>query len=131
MNDHYKPKDYNSLSPYFIVDGAQKLIDLLRQLFDAVELRRYDMPDGSIMHMELKIDDSVIMLGDCSEQFPPNQHLIHIYVPDVDAVYGKAIDLGCESVEEPKQRDGDPDRRGTFKDFAGNVWSIGTQLYKN
>ncbi|HYG51708.1 MAG TPA: VOC family protein, partial [Flavobacteriales bacterium] len=66
MNSQFKPNGYNSVSPYFIVKGAQKFIDLMNVIFDAKELRRYDMPDGSIMHAELQIDDSVIMLGDAS-----------------------------------------------------------------
>ncbi len=126
--DPYKPEGYNSLSPYFIVDGAQKMVEFLQQIFNARQLRRYDMPDGSIMHAELKIDDSVIMIGDSSEKFPPNQQLTHLYVPDVDTIYEKAIELGCESIEAPKESEGDPDRRATFRDFAGNTWSVGTQL---
>lgn len=128
MEKQYKPEGYNSVSPYFVVNGARKFVDLLKLIFNARERRRYDMPDGSIMHVELQIDDSVIMIGDSSDQFPPNQHLIHVYVSDVDEVFDKAIDAGCEPVEPPKEREGDPDRRGSFKDFAGNVWSIGTQL---
>ncbi len=126
MNETFKPTGYNSVSPYFIVDGAQRLIDLLQQIFDATELRRYDLPDGSIMHAEIKIDDSVIMLGDASEKYPPVPLVMHVYVPDVDKTFEKAIALGCEAIDEPNQRDDDPDRRGTFKDFAGNLWSIGT-----
>ena len=128
MIKKYKPDGYNSVSPYFIVKGAQKLVDLLNEIFDAKELRRYDMPDGSIMHIELKIDDSVIMLGDASEKYPPVPQVLHVYVSDVDKVYNKAIQAGCEPVEAPTQREGDPDRRGTFKDFGGNMWSVGTQL---
>ncbi|MBK6264932.1 VOC family protein [Marivirga sp. S37H4] len=127
MKNNYKPDGYNSVSPYFVVDGAQKLIDLLKQIFDAEELRRYDTPDGNIMHAELRIDDSVLMMGNSSVQYPPNQLMLHIYVKDVDQTFQKAIDAGCQSVEKPKEREGDPDRRGTFKDFAGNTWSISTQ----
>ncbi len=128
MRKIFKPNGYNSVSPYFVVDGAKKLIDLLVRIFDAEELRKYDMPDGTIMHAEIKIDDSVLMFGNSSDKFPPNKLLTHIYVPNVDNVFQKAIDLGCEPLEKPKEREGDPDRRGSFKDFAGNVWSIGTQL---
>lgn len=128
MENTYKPKGYNSVSPYFIVDGAQKLIDLLTKIFDAEELRKFGMPDGTIMHAEIRIDDSVVMLGNSSAQFPPNQLLTHVYVKDVELTYKRAIDLGCESIEKPKVREGDSDRRGTFKDFAGNIWSIGTQM---
>lgn len=128
MNKTFKPAGYNSVSPYFIVNGAQRLIDLLKKIFDATELRRYDMPNGKIMHAEIQIDDSVIMLGDSSEKYPPVSVVIHVYVPDVDKTFEKAIGAGCEIIEKPKQSANDPDRRGTFKDFAGNMWSIGTQL---
>ena len=128
MKDSFKPENYNSVSPYFIVDGAQRMIDLLKQLFNATELRRYAHPDGKIMHVEVRIDDSVIMIADSNEKYPPNTHLMHVYLPNVDDTYKKAIDLGCEAVEEPKQKDGDPDKRGMFTDFAGNVWAVATQL---
>jgi uncharacterized glyoxalase superfamily protein PhnB len=125
---NFKPKGYNSVAPYFVVDGANKLIELLVEIFDAEELRKYDMPDGTIMHAEIKIDDSVLMFGNSSDKFPPNKFLTHIYVTNVDKVFQKAIDLGCEPLEKPKEREGDPDRRGSFMDFAGNVWAIGTQI---
>src|SRR5690606_26891107 len=111
----------------FVVKEAQRFVDLIRDIFNSEPLRRYDMPDGTIMHMELRIDDSVIMVGESSEEFPPTQFMIHVYVPDVDEVFHRAIGLGCIAVEDPKEREGDPDRRGTFRDFSGNFWSVGTQ----
>lgn len=128
METLFKPSGYNSVSPYFVVNGAQELIDLMKHIFNATELRRYDRPDGTIMHAEVRIDDSVIMIGDSSGEFPPLPWIIHIYVPNVDEIYKKAVEYGCEIVEEPREREGDPDRRGTFKDFAGNMWSVSTQL---
>ncbi|MBP0903639.1 VOC family protein [Mariniflexile gromovii] len=128
MEQKFKPNGYNSVSPYFVVDGAKKLIDLLIEIFGAEELRTYTMPDGTIMHAEIKIDDSVLMFGNSSDKYPPNKMLTHIYVPNVDKVFQKAIDLGCEPIEKPKEREDDPDRRGSFKDFAGNIWSVGTQM---
>jgi PhnB protein len=128
MKNDFKPKGYNSVSPYFIVNGAQKFIDLMKDVFDAKQLRRYDMPDGTIMHAEVQIEDSVIMIGDSSEKYLPVQLVMHVYVPDVEEIFEKAINAGCEIIERPKERDGDPDRRGTFKDFAGNMWSVATQL---
>lgn len=128
MNIDFKPKGYNSVSPYFIVDGADKFIDLIKQIFDAKVLREYRMLDGTIMHAEIQIDDSVIMVGNSSDKYPPVPIVMHVYVSDVDTVFQKAIDAGCEIIEKPKEREGDPDRRATFKDFADNLWSIGTQL---
>lgn len=127
MNKNFKPTGYNSVSPYFVVDGAQKLIDLMKQIFDAKELRRYDRPDGTVMHAEVQIDDSVIMLGDSSDKYPPVPLVIHVYVSDVDAIFDRAINAGCEIYDKPKQHEGDTDRRGTFIDFGGNMWSIATQ----
>ncbi len=127
MNNEFKPTGYNSVSPYFIVDGAQRMIELLKGIFGAEELRRYDNTNGSIMHVEIKIDDSVIMLSDSSEKYPANIFLMHVYVPDVHSTFKKAIALGCEAVEEPVSKEGDPDTRGSFKDFQGNTWAIGTQ----
>lgn len=104
MKNSYKAYGYNSVSPYFVVDGVQKLIDLLKQIFDGEELRRYDMPDGTIMHAEIKIDDSVLMMGNFSHEFPPNQLLTHIYVKAVDLTFERAINLGCQSIEKPKKK---------------------------
>jgi uncharacterized glyoxalase superfamily protein PhnB len=128
MSKQYKPKGYNSVSPYFVIKEAQKMVGLLKELFNATVKRRYDMPDGTIMHIEVQLDDSIIMMGEASEEFPANTHLLHVYVQNVDKIYSRAISLGCESVEPPKEREGDADRRGTFKDFAGNIWSVGTQI---
>lgn len=128
MNPIYKPAGYNSVSPYLIVEGAQKMISLLQKIFDAKELRRYDMPDGSIMHAEVQIADSVVMIADASAAYPPNRSLLHVYVPDVDETFKRATEAGCKAEEAPKAKEGDPDRRGSFIDFSGNTWAIGTQL---
>lgn len=128
MKKEFKPKGYNSVSPYFIVDGADRFIDLMKEIFDAKVLREYRMDDGSIMHAEIQIDDSVIMLGNSSKEFPPTSLVMHVYVADVDQIFQRAMDAGCEAIEQPKEKEGDPDRRGSFKDFAGNWWSVGMQV---
>jgi PhnB protein len=128
MNHSFKPEGYNSLSPYCIVNNAAAFIELLQQVFNATLLRRYQRPDGTIMHAEMQIDDSVIMLGEASEKYPPVPIVLHVYVADADAVFAKAIAAGCEIIQPPAQQDDDPDRRATFKDFAGNMWSVGTQV---
>jgi uncharacterized glyoxalase superfamily protein PhnB len=124
----YKPVNYTSVSPYFIIDGAQEFIDIISHIFDAKVLRRYSREDGKIMHAEISIDDSVIMLSDSTEIYPAIQLVMHVYVPNVDEVFKRATDAGCQIIEMPKESEGDPDRRATFKDFAGNLWSVGTQL---
>ena len=124
----YKPKDYNSLSPYLIINGAQKLVDLLKNIFNAKELRRFNHDDGSIQHTELRIDDSIIMLSDSTTEYSANISTLHVYVGNVFETYKLAMENGCISVEEPINKQGDPDIRGSFKDFAGNYWAIGQQI---
>lgn len=131
MKPTYKPSNYNSVSPYLIVQGAQKMVEFLKELFGATELRRYNLPDGTVLHMEMRLDDSVIMIADSNENYPPNKHLLHVYVPDVDATFKRAVELGCTAIQEPKEQEGDPDRRGMIQDFAGNTWAIGTQVRSN
>jgi len=128
MNETYKPSGYNAVSPYLVVNGAQRMIDLLKRIFDVKELRRYENDNGKIVHAEVMLDDSVIMMADSTEAWPPNQSLIHVYVRDVDALYKKAIEAGCQSIHEPREQEGDPDRRCTFRDFSGNSWSVSTQV---
>ena len=127
MNQSFKPTNYNSLSPYLIVAGAQRLADLLHQVFGATVLRKFDHPGGTIAHMELQLDDSVLMLSDATEAYPPRSTMLHMYVPDVFRIFDLAQANGCEIIEVPVNRDGDPDTRGTFKDFAGNYWTVSTQ----
>lgn len=128
MIQPYKPNGYSSVSPYIVADGAQKVIDFLSKTFDAKETRRYDMPDGSIMHAEVKIDNTIIMIGDSGDQNPAFSTWLHVYVPEVDATYKKALNAGGISVDEPTQKNNDPDRRAGVKDPAGNIWWIATQI---
>ena len=128
MRTEFKPKGYSSLSPYLIVDDAARLAVLLQTIFNAQETRKFLREDGKIMHMELLIDDSVLMLADATAAYPAQRSTLHVYVPDSDQVYAKAIEAGCRPIDAPKQQEGDPDKRGTFEDFAGNVWSVSTQL---
>ena len=128
IQNNYKPDSYNAVSPYFVVEGADKFANMIEEIFGATALRRFDRADGKIMHLELKLDDSVIMLSEASQYMGPNQLMLHIYVPDVQATYEKAIAYGCEEIKKPIREEDDPDVRGMFRDFAGNIWAIGTQI---
>lgn len=123
-----KPEGYSTVSPYLVADGAQQVIDFAKDTFDAVELRRYDLPDGSILHAEVRIGDTVVMIGDGGPDWPPFESFLHVYVDDVDATYERALANGGVSVQEPEQKGDDPDRRGGVKDPAGNTWWIATPV---
>ena len=70
-NANYKPQGYASVAPYIMADGAQRVIDFLRQTFGAQELRRFDDADGSVLHAEVRIDDTVVMIADGGERAFP------------------------------------------------------------
>ncbi|MFN8496402.1 MAG: VOC family protein [Anaerolineae bacterium] len=127
MSVPYKPKDYSSVSPYLIVNGASGTIDFLKQVFGAVELRRFPTPAGKVMHAEVRIEDTVVMLADSPDGWPSSSSHIHVYVPDVDATYRRALEAGAISVQEPVQKD-DEDKRGGVLDPAGTTWWIATKV---
>mgnify|MGYP003609193851 FL=1 len=121
---NFKPENYNSLSPYLLADNVQKLVDLLKIIFNAVELRKYTDENGRIRHIELKIDDTILMLAESLESYPANKTMLHVFVPDVIKTFGIAIQNGCEIIEAPIQKPEDSDIRGGFLDFAGNSWFV-------
>lgn len=125
--NNYKPEGYNSVSPYLIVSGAEQMINFLIEVFNGTPTRRFNTPDGKIMHAEVKLDDSIIMISEATEKYPQNNSLLHVYVQNSGEVYQRALAYGCEDQGAPKKSEGDPDRRGMFKDFAGNLWAVSTQ----
>ncbi len=127
MSSPYKPDGYTSAAPYLIVSGAAASIDFLVRVFDARELRRMARPDGAIMHAEVRLDDTVIMIADGVEGWPPVAAHVHVYVTDVDATYRRALDAGAASVQEPAKKD-DEDKRGGIKDAGGTTWWIATKV---
>ena len=126
MTDSYKPAGYNSVSPYLVVNGAAATIDFLVKVFDAEVLTRQPA-EGKVVHAEVRLDDTVIMIADPPPGMPPTGGNLHVYVPDVDATYEKAIAAGAEPIQEPMKKD-DPDRRGGFRDAGGTAWWVGTRV---
>jgi uncharacterized glyoxalase superfamily protein PhnB len=127
MTDTYKPAGYTTVSPYLIVDGASRSIEFLTRAFDARELRRFAAPDGKVRHAEVRLGDSVLMIADGAEGWPPIAAHVHVYVPDVDATYRRALAAGATSLQAPVQK-GDEDKRGGVKDSGGTTWWIATRV---
>lgn len=127
MTTFYKPNEYTSVAPYLIVNGASRTIEFLKQAFDAEQLRHFADPSGKIMHAEVRIDDTVLMIADSAEGWPSIPAHVHIYVPDVDATYQRALEAGADSVQAPVKKD-DADKRGGVKDAGGTTWWIATQV---
>ena len=128
MNAEWKPQGYSTVSVYIVTESAQRVIDFLKKVFGATDLRRFDTAEGRIMHAEVRIGDTVVMIADASGTYPAFPAWLHVYVPDVDATYKKALEAGGMSVQEPVRREGDPERRCGVKDPGGNTWWIATQI---
>ncbi|MBA2459131.1 MAG: VOC family protein [Gemmatimonadales bacterium] len=127
MTPPHKPQDYTTVSPYLIVDGASGTIEFLSRVFGAVELRRFPHPSGKVVHAEVRIDDTVVMVADSAPGWPPVGAHVHVYVADVDSTYRRALDAGASSVQEPVKKD-DADKRGGVKDAGGTTWWIATRV---
>ena len=125
--ESHKPDGYTTVSPYLIVDGANRTIEFLRHVFGADELRRFSDPAGKVMHAEVRIDDTIVMLGDGADGWPPVPSHVHVYVPDVDATYKRALEAGATSVQAPVKKQ-DADKRGGVKDAGGTTWWIATKV---
>jgi len=120
------PEGYTTVTPYLCVSDAAKLIDFLKQAFDAQLLFKMDGPGGRIMHAEMTIGDSRIMLGQ-PEPGKETHAMIHLYMPDADASYKRALAAGATSVREPADQFYG-DRSGGVRDEFGNQWHIATHI---
>jgi PhnB protein len=121
------PEGYHSVTPYLVVREVPKLLDFLKQAFNAQEIMRMPAPDGSIMHAEVRIGGSAIMMGEARGEHKPMPGSIYLYVNDVDATYKRAIQAGATSQMEPaNQFYGD--RHANVIDPVGNHWFIATHI---
>ncbi len=128
MGAPYKPSNYTTVSPYLVVDGADATIAFLKLVFGAVELRRFPDDSGKLLHAEVRVDDTVLMLADpAPPAWPPVPSFVHIYVEDVDATYTRALEAGAVSVQTPVKQQ-DEDKRGGVRDSGGTTWWIATRV---
>lgn len=123
----YKPDGYTSVAPYLVVTDAAATIGFLERALGAERLRSHSGSEGRLMHAEVRIDDTVVMLGDSAEGWPPVAAHVHVYVADVDATYRRALAEGAVSVQEPVRKQ-DEDKRGGVKDAGGTTWWISTRV---
>ena len=129
------PDGYHTVTPYMTVRGAAKAIDFYKEAFGAVEVLRMPMPDGSVAHAEIKIGDSVIMMGEENPAWGNKspQALggtptgLMIYVPDCDAVFARALAAGA-TVSKPLTDQFYGDRSGTVIDPFGHQWTLATHV---
>lgn len=101
MAVNYKPADNQNVIPYLVVPDPKKEVEFVKEVFGAQEMHVSRDPEGRIMHAQVKIGDSVVMVGQASEQFRALPAAIYIYVPDVDAACKRALATGAATIMEP------------------------------
>jgi PhnB protein len=129
------PDGYRTVTPYLVVSNAAAAIDFYKRAFGAKEIMRMDTPQGKIAHAEIKIGDSMIMLGDempgtgarSPESLGGTCTGIFLYVPNVDSVFKQAESAGAKALMPPVNMFWG-DRYGKLTDPFGHQWSLATHV---
>jgi len=129
------PKGYHSLTPYIVVKDAARAIEFYKRAFGVSVVARMDGPNGKIMHAELKIGDSMMMLSDempgsgarSPQTLGGSSVNIFLYVDKVDDVFQQAVSAGAK-VDMPVADLFWGDRYGKLTDPFGHSWSLGTHV---
>lgn len=128
------PEGYHTATPYLVVEDAERAIEFYDRAFGATELFRLTTPDGTIVHAEVRVGDSPIMLAgaspDLGTQTPGSlggaTGAVHLYVEDVDGLAQRAITAGAEELI-PVADQFYGDRSGRLRDPFGHIWVIATR----
>jgi PhnB protein len=129
------PKGYHSVTPSLVVAGAAKAIDFYKKALGAQEVMRYPGPDGRIMHAEIRIGDSNVMLGDempdhgarGPKSYGGTPVSFFVYSENVDAAWKRAIDAGAKPVQ-PLADQFWGDRTGCLEDPFGHRWWLAQRI---
>jgi len=121
------PAGFHSVTPYLVVSHADQVLQFVKRAFGAHEVMAHRGPDGSVMHAEARIGDSIVMMGSGGPGAKPRPGSIYVYVPDVNSTYKAALGAGAKSVQEPKDQPYG-DRNACVEDSAGNHWFIATHI---
>lgn len=127
MSVRYKPDGWHTITPYIYNTNTAETIDFTIAAFGAILTEKHLMPDGSVMHAEITIGDSIVMMGDARDGKPPMPTMLYLYVEDCDSVYAKAMAAGGKSLREPTT-EFYGDRSSGVVDPWGNQWWIATHV---
>lgn len=127
MSVNFIPDGYYTITPYMVVEDADKLVEFVEKTFNGQLLFKMQNEAGRISHAEMKIGDSILMLAESAGEWKPTKTMLHFYVEKVDEVYQRALDNGAVSVKEPKD-EFYGDRISCVQDSFGNFWSIATHI---
>jgi uncharacterized glyoxalase superfamily protein PhnB len=121
------PEGYRTVTPYLIVKDADKLLQFVKAAFGATVKEEHRLPDGSVMHADVMIGDSHVMMGQANEKWRAMPGSIMLYVPDADATYQAALRAGGRSIQDMTDHFYG-DRSGGVEDPSGVTWWISTHV---
>ena len=120
------PAGYHTVTPYLRVSDPRRVLAFAREAFGAQVTEQLAAPDGSVMHAEMRVGDSMVMLGGAPDGSAPFPAMLYLYLPDVDAAYRRALAAGGSSLREPEDQFYG-DRVGAVRDACGNEWWLATR----
>jgi PhnB protein len=125
--DRYIPEGLHTVTAYLHPLRAEPVISFLKRAFGAEEVEKYAAPDGVIHHAKIRIGDSVLEMGEAHGPYQPMPSMFYLYVPNVDAMYVRAMTAGASSISEPADQPYG-NRSAGVKDAFGNQWYMATQV---
>lgn len=125
---NFKPERMNTVNPYLMVEDVEELVRFATDILGAILVSKLHRPDGQIMHVELKMGDSMIMGGTPMDDFGAAPSSLYVYVKDCDQVFSKAIEFGCRSIMQPETMVHAGERYGGVQDKNGTIWWIATHV---
>jgi PhnB protein len=127
LQDGPVPAGMHTLTPTLHVQGTDRLIEFIQEAFGAEVLDRTAMPDGTVVHAQLRIGEAILELGEARGFVPSMPCSLHYYVEDVDAVYARALRAGATASGPPSDRPYG-DRAVELVDPFGNNWFVATHI---
>jgi uncharacterized glyoxalase superfamily protein PhnB len=123
------PEGLRSVQPYLHLREAHKMIPFMETVFGAEALGVHKSPQGAVLHATIRIGNATLEIDEAHGEYQPMPCHLHVYVPDTDAVYARALQAGATSIEAPRNAPYG-DRAAGVKDAWGNSWFIATYLGK-
>jgi PhnB protein len=118
---------YHTVTPYLVVSDADAELAFLKAAFGATELNCQRHPDNTVMHAEITIGDTLVMLGQAGGPWMPRTAALYLWVEDVDATYARALEAGAKSESAPEDKPYGHRNAGVV-DRNGVTWWIGAPV---
>lgn len=127
LSGDYKDPDMQDVAPCLFPRGAPEFLEFLEKAFGAETIERHQNPAGMVLHARVKIGDSILVMGEAHGQWQPMPGGIHLYLPDVDVAYRRAMEAGAVSISAPADQPYG-DRYAGVIDPQGNYWYLAAHI---